>query len=58
MATKTEQDDATLTISEGQDGSAVVDLPESMLADDEGTTDASEAPETPAKRASEDVTGE
>ena len=58
MATKTEQDDATLTISEGQDGSAVVDLPESMLADDEGTTDTPEAQETPAKRASEDVTGE
>ena len=58
MATKTEQDDATLTISEGQDGSAVVDLPESMLGEDEGTTDASEAQETPAKRDGGDVAGD
>ena len=58
MATKPEKNDADLTISEGQDGSAVVDLPEGMMIGDEGANDTSEASETPSKRDGGDVAGD
>ena len=55
---KDNTDDATLTISEGQDGSAVVDLPEGMMIEGDDAPDASEAAETPAKRDGGDVAGD
>ena len=54
MATKPEKNDADLTISEGQDGSAVVDLPESMRVEDEDTSDSAESQETASKDAGGD----
>ena len=55
---KDNKDDATLTISEGQDGSAVVDLPEGMMIEGDDAPDAPEAAETPAKRDGGDVAGD
>ena len=55
---KDNKDDATLTISEGQDGSAVVDLPEGMMIKGDDAPDAPEAEETPAKRDGGDVAGD
>ena len=55
---KDNKDDATLTISEGQDGSAVVDLPEGMMIEGDDTPETPEAQEPASKRDGGDVTGD
>ena len=55
---KDNTDDATLTISEGQDGSAVVDLPEGMMIEGDDTPETPEAQEPASKRDGGDVTGD
>lgn len=57
MATKPEKTE-DLNISESQDGSAVVDLPENMLAGDDDTSGDSTSQETISKRDGGDVGGD
>lgn len=57
MATKPEKTE-DLNISESQDGSAVVDLPENMLAGDDDTSNDSTSQETTSKRDGGDVGGD